>query len=62
MTQQPDTLRRDERQSGKRDKAMGREPTKQAKGDSRTGYGMNAQGAEEAMRMSPHDVILYCKD
>ena len=37
------------------------EPTKQAEAN-RTEYGMNAQGAGETIRMSSHDVILYCKD
>lgn len=35
--------------------------TKQAEAN-RTEYGMNAQGAGETIRMSSHDVILYCKD
>lgn len=39
----------------------GSEPDKQAE-TSRTGYGMNAQGAGEAMRMPPHNVIVNCKD
>ena len=39
----------------------GSEPTKQAEAN-RTEYGMNAQGAGETIRMSSHDVILYCKD
>lgn len=33
-----------------------------SRGDSRTGYGMNAQGAGGAIRMSPHNVIVNCKD
>lgn len=37
------------------------EPTKQAEA-SRTGYGMNAQGAVGAMMMSPNGVIVNCKE
>lgn len=33
-----------------------------SRGDSHTGYGMNAQGAGGAIRMSPHNVIVNCKD
>lgn len=52
--------RNDATHSGRRS-GTGSEPTKQAEAN-RTEYGMNAQGAGETIRMSSHDVILYCKD